>query len=169
MDKSNRDLRSNPMRTWQHISVLLTAAVACSVGAQTRGPAGQDVQMSPALQKLFQEEMRELLSGAQMVAAGLPMGNWEGIAATSAMMRESYVLEKKLTRAQEKEIAGFPTEFKALDKAFHLQAGRLERAAAAHDAKAAAFQFSRLLENCAACHAKFAPHRFPGFHGPTTG
>lgn len=157
------------MRTCQHILVLLAAAAACSVGAQTRDPAPQDVQMSPALQKLFQEEMGELLSGAQMVAAGLPMGNWEAIAATSARMRESYVFEKQLTRAQEKEIARFPAEFKALDEAFHLRAGKLERAAAAHDAEAAAFQFSRLLENCAACHAKFAPHRFPGFHEPNTG
>jgi hypothetical protein len=50
-----------------------------------------------------------------------------------------------------------------LDEDFHLRANNLKRAAMAHDAGAATFQFSRLLEACTTCHTRFAQTRFPAF------
>ena len=109
------------------------------------------------------QEMLALLTGTQTIAASLPMADWRVIADTSARMRHSYVLEKKLTQAQEEELSRLPSQFKSLDEAFHLRAEKLERAAVTRDAEAVAFQFSRLLEECTECHAKFAQGKFPAF------
>ena len=162
--------RSHPpeeaMQTRRHIVVFWASAVAWSLSAGAGDLARQDrlnVQMSPALQKLFVEEMRELLTGVRTVAAGLAVGDWKGIAATSARMQHSYVLEKKLTPTQEEDISQLPDGFRALDENFHLRANNLKRAAIAHDAEAATFQFSRLLEACITCHTRFAQTRFPAF------
>ncbi len=154
------------MQARPHMLVLLVSAFACGLNAQAGDPAKlarSDVQMSADLRKLLQEEMLELLTGTQTIAASLPVANWKGITVTSARMRHSYVLERKLTRSQEDELSRLPDEFKALDEAFHLRAEKLERAAAARDAEAVAFQFSRLLETCTTCHTKFANTKFPAF------
>ncbi len=96
----------------------------------------------------------------------MPVGNWKEIQETGAAMQKSYVLEKRLTREQEDELARLPEEFQALDEAFHLRAGKLEHAASAHDPEAVAFQFSRMLEECTTCHARFAKSRFPALAIP---
>ncbi len=146
--------------------VLLISAFACwlNAGAADHAKiAGTNLQMSVELQKLFQQEMLALLTGTQTIAASLPVGNWGAIAETSATIRHSYVLEKKLTRAQKDELSRLPSEFKSLDETFHLRAEKLERAAVARDAEAVAFQFSRLLESCTECHTKYARAKFPAF------
>lgn len=148
---------------------LLFLATACSASAAP--PASADrasaaLALSPALLDLFRAEMRELLVGTQAIASALPAGDWDGIVATSRQMKASYVLEKKLTPAQEKELAALPGRFKELDQGFHARAGRLADAAIKRDYEAVAFHYSRLLETCAACHASFAPARFPTFGTP---
>lgn len=131
-------------------------------------PARSDVPMSPGVQTLFRQEMVELLAATQRIAAALPLANWKEIAATSAAIRHSYVLEKKLTREQQDELARLPGEFQALDEAFHSRAAKLEHAASEQDAESVAFQFSRLLEACTTCHTQFAKTRFPGFAAANT-
>lgn len=143
------------------MAAFLIAIFACSPNAGGAGQANPDLRLSADLQKLFQQEMLALLTGAQTIAASLPVGNWEAIVETSATMRHSYVLEKKLTPAQEDELSRLPDEFKSLDESFHLRTSKLERAAVARDAEAVAFQFSRLLESCTECHARFARAKFP--------
>ncbi len=107
--------------------------------------------------------MLALLAGTQRIAAALPVADWKEIAAVGAEMKNSYVLEKKLTREQEDELARLPEEFRALDEGFHVMAGKLGQAARAHDAKSVAVQYSRLMEACTTCHIEFAKTRFPGF------
>jgi cytochrome c556 len=80
-------------------------------------------------------------------------------------MRESYIFEKKLTKAQEVELSKLPGELRALDEGFHVRAGKLAHAAMAKDAEAVSFQFSRLLDTCVACHTSYARAQFPQF-GP---
>ncbi len=154
------------MQASQFTRVLFVCAFACWVSAEAGEsvePARSDVPMSAGLQSLFRQEMLALLAGTQQIAAALPVANWKEIGATSAAMRHSYVLEKKLTPEQQDELERLPEEFRALDEAFHLRAGKLERAASAHDAESVAFQFSRLLEACTECHTKFSKTRFPAF------
>ena len=131
--------------------------------APSKESSESPLSMSPDLLELYRAEMRQLLVGTQAIAVALPTGDWERIIATSRQMQESYVLERELTEAQVKEIAGLPESFRHLDQEFHARTERLAAAAAAKDAEAAAYQFSRLLENCAVCHASFAQGRFPTF------
>ena len=78
-------------------------------------------------------------------------------------MRNSYVLEKKLTPTQKHDLEKLPERFKAFDEAFHHRAAKLAQAAKAKDAQAVSFHFSRLLDTCVACHSTYAKSKFPNF------
>jgi hypothetical protein len=121
------------------------------------------LNMSPDLRQLFQAEMRELLLGTQRIAGALPVANWDSIADSAMAMRNSYVLEKKLTPTQRHDIEKLPERFKVFDEAFHRRAEKLAHAAEAKDAEAVSFHFSRLLDTCVACHSTYAKSKFPNF------
>ena len=151
------------MRIRQTSSTLLVCLLASgSIRAQPTTP-GAALQMSPELRQLFQAEMRELLAGTRTIAESLPVANWEGIATSAAAMRDSYVLEKKLTKAQEAELAKLPEQFRLMDQALHLRAEKLVAAAKARDTEAVSFQLSRLLDTCVSCHSSYATSQFPNF------
>jgi cytochrome c556 len=140
----------------------------CAIVAAAEPPdSSQEISLSPGVRELLLAEMREIAAGVQSVATALALGDWKSIADTSARIRASYILEKQLTPAQAEELErALPQDFKRLDAEFHARAEQLGSAALAHDAERVAFQYSRLLENCAACHAAFARTRFPGFAPP---
>ena len=126
--------------------------------------------LSPGLLDLLRAEMREIAEGVQGIALSLATADWHSIEETSKKIRASYIMEKKLTPAQAKELdRALPERFKLLDAEFHQRAGRLGAAAEAHDAELVAFQYSRLMESCAVCHATYAKSRFPGFSSPVPG
>ena len=130
-------------------------------------PPHPSVELSPGLRDLLRTEMREIAGGMQDIALSLATADWKAIQETSTKMRASYILEKELTPAQEKELAeALPERFKQLDAEFHQRAERLGSAAAAHDPELVAFQYSRLVESCAVCHSAYARSRFPGFAPP---
>ena len=146
------------------VLIVSLGLIGPATGAAPPEESGESsLSMSPDLRELYRAEMRQLLVGTQAIAAALPMGDWESIIATSRQMQESYVLEGELTEAQLGEIAGLPETFRHLDQEFHARTEKLAAAAAGKDAEAAAYQFSRLLENCTVCHARFAQGRFPAF------
>lgn len=125
------------------------------------------IKLSADLQNLLRAEMREITMGVQGIAVSLATADWQSIEETSSKIRTSYIMEKKLTPAQEKELEqALPEQFKKLDAEFHQRAERLGAAAAAHDAELVAFHYSRLVESCALCHAAYAKSRFPGFASP---
>jgi cytochrome c556 len=135
--------------------------------AQEPGTPSQGVRLSPALLDLLRAEMREIAGGVQGIALSLAAGDWKAIQDTSAKIRASYIMEKKLTPAQARELEqALPEHFKHIDAEFHERAEKLGAAAAAHDPGIVAFQYSRLVESCALCHAAFARSRFPGFGPP---
>jgi len=121
------------------------------------------LNMSPELQQLFQAEMRELLLGTQHIAGSLPIANWDSIVDSAMAMRNSYVLEQKLTPTQRQDLEKLPERFKVLDEAFHRRAEKLAQAAKAKDAEAVSFHFSRLLDTCVVCHSTYAKSKFPNF------
>jgi hypothetical protein len=146
------------------IAASLILGVALSAHAEQHAAAVGDVQLSPGLKKLLQEEMREVARGTQTLALALASADWKTVAGTSEKIRASYLLDRKLTPAQRHELErALPEGFKQLDAEFHARAGKLAQAAAARDHELAAFHFSRMVENCAGCHAGYAKARFPGF------
>ena len=129
----------------------------------------QDVTLSPDLLNLLRAEMREISGGVQGMALAIATGDWRSIQATSAKIRASYILDRKLTAAQATELTtALPERFKTLDAEFHHRAGQIGAAAAARDAELVVFHYSRLLEGCTACHSGFAKSRFPAFSPAVT-
>lgn len=129
--------------------------------------SGQDVKLSPDVLNLLRAEMGEIAGGVQGIALSLASADWASIQETSAKIRASYIMEKKLTATQAKELKqALPEHFKQLDTEFHQRAEKLGMAAAAHDPELVAFHYSRLIENCTLCHSAYAKTRFPGFSSP---
>lgn len=157
------------MKTLFFAIVVIGSIVACpaSTYAAESLPQSQDLMLSPDLTELLRAEMREVASGVQGVTLSLATADWKAIQDTSAKIRASYIMEKKLTVAQTSELEkALPEQFKLLDAEFHQRAERLGAAAAAHDAELVAFHYSRLLESCTRCHSAYANRRFPGFSSP---
>lgn len=112
--------------------------------------------------------MREISTGVQRIAVALATADWKAVQESSYSIRDSYVLEKKLTPDQEKELAhALPERFKQLDEEFHRRAAKLGEAASAHDAELTVFHYARLIEGCVGCHAAYAQSRFSGFVSST--
>lgn len=129
--------------------------------------AHQAVKLSPDLMSLLAEEMREIAAGVQGIALSLATADWNAIVETSAKIQASYILDKKLTVAQSRELEhALPVNFRELDAEFHRRAEKLGAAAAVHDFELVAFHYSRLIEGCAQCHSVYARQRFPGFSSP---
>lgn len=159
-------------------SRLLLAATV--LGALLAGPGrafaaeppvpAAGVALSAGTLNLLREEMREISAGMQGLALAIASADWQAIHETSARIRESYIMERRLTPAQARELdSALPARFRMLDADFHARADRLGAAAAARDAELAVFHYSRLLESCTVCHAEFARARFPGFAPEDTG
>ncbi|MGZ5764253.1 MAG: hypothetical protein ACXWHZ_13230 [Usitatibacter sp.] len=151
-------------------AILIGSLMAGSGHAHSAEPhsATKDVKLSPGLLDLLRAEMREISGGVQAMAISIASADWKSIQETSVKIRASYIMEKKLSPAQAKELeAALPERFKTLDADFHNRAEKVGAAAAAHDAELVVFQYSRMLESCVVCHAEFAKPRFPAFSSGT--
>ncbi len=138
--------------------------IAVNISAEEPPIQQQELVLSVDLLTLLRAEMREISVGMQNTALALATADWKAIQATGDKIRQSYVMEKKLTPSQAKELAhALPEHFKQLDAEFHQRAVRLGTAASAHDAELVAFHYGRLIESCVLCHAAYARSRFPGF------
>lgn len=151
------------------VGSLTTASV--HTFAADSDAARQDIRLSPDVMNLLRIEMGEISGGIQNIAVSLATGDWNSIQETSRKIQSSYIMEKKLTPAQARELEqALPEYFKHLDAEFHRRAEKLAAAAAAHDPELVAFHFSRLIESCTLCHSAYANSRFPEFSsGPQSG
>lgn len=144
------------------------AALSIDLSAEESHAPPQEIKLSQDLLNLLRAEMKEISTGVQNIAVALTTADWKTIQDCSEKIRASYVLEKKLTPEQEKELApALPERFKQLDAEFHQRAAKLGEAASAHDAELVVFHYGRLIESCTQCHALYARSRFPGF-APST-
>lgn len=144
----------------------LAAVPVHTYAAEPHAPQ-QDIRLSPDLLNLLRAEMLEIAGGVQGIALSLATADWKSIQETSTNIQASYIMEKKLTAAQTKELEqALPEQFKQRDAEFHQRAEKLGVAAAAHDPELVAFQYSRLIESCTLCHSAYAKSRFPGFASP---
>lgn len=151
------------------VAVAATALFATGAGALAVGQHQEEgaLSLSEDTLELLRAEMRVLAGAVQGMALAIAAGDWQSIESTSRAMRDSYVMAKQLTPAQAEELdTVLPERFKALDLEFHDRAGKLGAAASAHDAEQVVFHYSRLLENCVACHSLYARTKFTGFAAP---
>lgn len=143
------------------VPILIGSA---AVRAQEPAVIHDNLQLSPEVRMLLQEEMREIAGASQAIVISLAAGDWASIRQRSEQISASYVMAQKLTEAQKQELEDrLPERFKHMDMAFHARAAKLGMAAESGDPERVAYEFGRLLESCSTCHAAFAKSRFPGF------
>jgi hypothetical protein len=126
--------------------------------------------LSAPLREALSQEMVQLQTGMMSLIPAFVSGDWALVAETARQMDESYILKQALTPAQLDELHHvLPAKFLELDAEFHYLAGMLSHAAANRKAELAAFYYSRMLESCHTCHAKFALEKFPALARPDDG
>lgn len=151
-------------------TIRLSLALACLLlfpasghTAEPHTPAGNHLQLSPALMQLLKQEMNAIQKGMQELIPAIIAGNWQEAADIGEHIRHSYIMQQALTDAQINELQhGLPPAFLELDQSFHHSAGMLAHAAKKHNAELVSFYFYKLTDTCVACHSKFAEYRFPG-------
>lgn len=145
---------------------IAAAAAVLSAGlAQERHAAGSGaLALSPKLRAALIAEMAALKGGATELSVSLATGEWDKAARVAERMRDSYILKQQLSAEEREQLHRvLPAEFLALDERFHRHADALARAAADRDHELALFYFSRMMEGCVACHARYAAHTLKGF------
>jgi hypothetical protein len=130
--------------------------------------AGEPVlTLSPKLRAALVAEMAGLKEGTAELAAALATGDWARTSQRALKMRDSYILKQKLTRAELAELEHvLPRDFGEMDARFHQHAEALAHAAERRDTELSGFYFSRMLDGCMSCHARYAAHALPGFAAP---
>jgi hypothetical protein len=127
----------------------------------TKSHAGT-ADLSPELQNLFSQEMRQLQQGMTEILPLYVSGGWAEIAVIAGKMEDSYVLKQNLSAKQMDDLhAVLPGEFITLDQQFHYLAGMLEQAAEMEKVELVGFYFSKMSEVCVSCHTQYATQRFP--------
>ena len=123
-----------------------------------------DIRLSINLQKILSAEMNGIQKGMTVLAVAIPAGHWEEIAQTAAQMKDSYIMNKKLSHDEREALHhSLPPGFRALDSEFHDTAGLLRQAAREHNKDLVTSYFCKLNETCVACHSIYAAKRFPDF------
>jgi len=118
--------------------------------------------LSHDLRNLLSQEMLALQDGMMSIIPAYISGDWNEIETTAEKIKSSYILKKKLTESQVKELHSvLPHEFIEKDQRFHYLAGMLEHAAKNRKSELINFYFSEMNESCVSCHTKFAAYRFP--------
>ena len=123
-----------------------------------------NIHISKDLRTLLNQEMQEISKGMASLVLSVSSGKWHEIEETGEKIKNSYILNKKLTKHQRHELQqALPEDFKQLDQKFHHYAGMLSHAAEQRDIELVNYYVYKMNEACASCHAKFAGEKFPGF------
>jgi hypothetical protein len=124
----------------------------------------------PPLREALAQEMVALQNGMMSIIPAFTSGDWALVAETGKQMEQSYIMKQALSAEQLDELHHvLPPQFLELDAQFHYLAGMLSHAANNRKPELAAFYFSRMLETCTACHARFATEKFPALAAPGDG
>lgn len=155
------------------IATLAVAGGWLVTEAQEHGHAGHEPvaqgvrALSAPLREALSQEMVHLQTGMMTMVPAFASGDWALIAETARKIEQSFILAQALTAEQLDELHhALPVEFLALDAEFHYLAGMLGHAADNRKPELAAFYYSRMLESCNACHARFATEKFPALARP---
>lgn len=118
--------------------------------------------LSPPMRAALSQEMVALQNGMMSIVPAFVSGNWALVSETASKMAESHILRQALSAEQREELHRLlPARFLEMDAQFHELAGMLAHAADNRKPELAAFYYSRMLEACATCHARYATAKFP--------
>jgi cytochrome c556 len=139
-------------------TAVLLATAAVGHAAEPVGP-----RLTPKLRDTLGEEMRQVLRASQDILAALVLGDHATVAQRAQNIHDSFILEQSLTEQDLRDLEeAAPPAFLELDQAFHMIAAELATAARGQDAAREAELFGRMIQDCTACHGRFAADRFPG-------
>ena len=120
-------------------------------------------QLSERLRTLLREEMNLIQAGMGRALIAIAAGDHQAVYENGRDIYKSFILKQQLTEEDRRELmAVAPVGFIELDGAFHDTAHKLAKAGRDEDSELQAFYFSRLVESCTVCHARYASDRFPG-------
>jgi hypothetical protein len=152
-------------------TALFRAAAAADDGHRDHAAERSGVAaLSTPLREALAQEMVALQNGMMSIIPAFASGDWALVAETGKQMEQSYIMKQALSAEQLDELHHvLPPQFLELDAQFHYLAGMLSHAAGNRKPELAAFYFSRMLETCTACHARFATEKFPALAAPEGG
>ena len=120
--------------------------------------------LSPKYRAALVAEMAGVNEGIAELSGFLAMGEWDVAAQRAEHIRDSYIMKQKLSRVELKELERvLPADFVEKDCQFHHHADGLAQAAMEHNYELEVFYFSKMMEGCGDCHARYAAHVFKGF------
>lgn len=124
------------------------------------------IDLSDDLKAALLEEMTAIDKGMAGLVHEISHANWDNIEKTAKMIEQSYIIKKKLSKAQLEQLHHkLPVGFQRMDEKFHKLAGMLAHSAKDRNIDLTSFYFYRLIESCVKCHSRYARERFPGFSG----
>ncbi len=133
-----------------------------TTASETKAPA---LALSPKLRAALMAEMVGVKAGVAELSGFIATGEWDAVALRAEHIRDSYIMKQKLTPAELDELERvLPVEFVDLDEAFHRHAEGLVHSAKASNYELTVFYFSKMMEGCGSCHARYATHVFSGFN-----
>ena len=144
---------------------IVGTTIALFLVLQTTTYAADPVgpKLTKRLKELLLSEMRQVGDATGKLALAISTGDHATAKQLGLAVRDSFILKQSLTPQDKKDLmSAVPAEFVALDKRFHLLAGKLAHASEKKDSELQGFYFSKMMESCVACHAHFANDRFPG-------
>jgi len=149
----------------------MTAALAAALilagpapASAENGPEPVGPKLPPRVRGLLLEEMNAVLGATQAILDALVRGEDSVVAEKAQAIHDSFILKQEMTAADRRALQeAAPKAFIERDRAFHALTGRLAQAAREGDAARQRELFADMVEACAACHARYATNRFPGF------
>lgn len=125
--------------------------------------ANEVAKLSPQVQQLLTQEMRAIENGMHTIFSAIVRGDFETVETTALNIQNSFIMKKKLTPEQKKEIKALPKSFLMLDHSFHETAGDLANAAEFGDNETTIKYYNQMSQKCVQCHSTYATHRFSNF------
>ncbi len=145
---------------------LLTAANV-ALAQDRAAPKAEEapvLPLSPKHRAALVAEMVGVKEGVAELSGLIAMGEWKAAAQRAEHIRDSYIMKQKLTREELEELERvLPADFVEKDSQFHLHADGLAHAALKHNYELEVFYFSKMMEGCGACHARYATDVLKGY------
>ncbi|MEW6600416.1 MAG: cytochrome c [Nitrospirota bacterium] len=157
-------------RTLIIVTLLFVVFVIASVITAGQEPPARmtinnetEIRLSPHIKKILSAEMNGIQKGMTVLAIAVPAGHWDEIVQTAGQMKDSYIMNRKLSAKEMEELHhSLPAGFQKLDREFHDTADLLKQAAGEHDKEKVTTYLCRLNQTCIQCHSAYAAERFPG-------
>ena len=149
------------MKPFRSSLAALMLALALPLGAAAAEPVGP--KLPPKVRGLLIQEMNAILEASREILDALVRGRDEVVAEKARAIHDSFILKQEMTEADREALRqAVPKAFVQRDRAFHELTGELAEAGREGDDARQRRLFGRMVDQCAACHARYAHDRFPG-------